>query len=167
MSDVGRSVKEGAGFGLVAGVIFATAQIGATWAMGDSPLVPFRRVAGVLIGPSAFDTTSVATVVVVGTIGHMYLSALYGLLYGIYNSALTPATRSSVPRQALLGPLYGTLLWLANSYLFVPYYYPWLVTGSHLPQLVLHVLAYGLPLGLLYGSAEHHVERTSRDAHPA
>lgn len=94
--------------------------------------------------------------IVVGLICHLYLSTIYGLLYGIYNSALTQATRSSLRRQVVLGPLYGTLLWLANFFVFAPVYYPWLLVGTPAQQLALRALAYGLPLGLLFGNTERH-----------
>jgi hypothetical protein len=156
MSDVTRSVKEGAGFGLAAGAVFAMAQGAASLMTGVSPLLPFRRVASLVFGTAALENMSPSTLVVVGLICHLYVSAIYGLLYAIYNSALTEATRSSIRRQMLLGLLYGTVLWIANNYVFVPFHYPWLLGGGSALQFVLHALAYGLPLGLLYGISKHH-----------
>ena len=58
-------------------------------------------------------------------IAHLYLSAMFGLFYGVYNSALTMPTRRSLPREAVIGMLYGALLWLVNFHVFAPLRAPW------------------------------------------
>ncbi len=154
MSDVGRSVKEGAIGGLIAGVIFAIAYILASLIAGDAAIIPFRRLASVLLGTDALTTTSPPTVVVIALIAHLYLSTMFGLFYGVYNSALTMRTRSSPRRQAVVGMIYGVMLWLINYNVFARYRYPWLLALPQAPQVLLHALFYGLPLGLLYATAE-------------
>jgi hypothetical protein len=162
MSDVSRSIKEGAGFGLIAGVVFAIAQVFATMLAGDPAIVAFRRLASVLLGATALQATPTATAVVIGLIAHLYLSVMFGLFYGIYNSALTMPTRRSLPRQAVIGPLYGVMLWLVNFHVFARYRYPWLLELPQAPQVFLHAIFYGLPLGLLYARAERRVVPVQR-----
>ena len=157
MSDVNRSIKEGTGFGLIAGVVFAIAQVIATVLAGDPAILAFRRFASVLLGPEALTATPEATAVGVGLVAHLFLSAMYGLFYGVYNSALTMPTRRSVVRQAAIGPIFGIMLWLVNFQVFAQYRYPWLLELPQGPQVFLHAVFYGLPLGLLYASAERRV----------
>jgi len=157
MSDVSRSVKEGLGFGLIAGAVFAIAQVIATVIAGDSAILAFRRLASVLLGPDALAVTPAATAVGVAIVGHLFLSAMYGLFYGIYSSALTLPTRRSLGRQAVIGPIYGVMLWAVNFQVFARYRYPWLLALPQAPLVALHAVFFGLPLGLLYASAERRV----------
>lgn len=154
MSDVTRSAKEGLGFGLIAGVVFAIAQVAATVIAGEPAIVAFRTLASVWLGPEALTVTPAATATGIAIIGHLYLSAMYGLFYGLYNSALTLPTRRSIGRQAVIGPLFGVMLWLVNLNVFARYRYPWLIELSPAPQAFLHAVFFGLPLGLLYATAE-------------
>lgn len=165
MSDVGRSVKAGAISGLIAGVIFAVAYVLAAIIAGDAAITPFRRLASVLLGTNALTTTPAATAVVIALIAHLYLATMFGLFYGVYNSAMTMRTRSSLRRQAVVGPLYGVMLWLVNYNIFARYRYPWLLAMPQAPQVILHALFYGLPLGLLYGSAERRVTAAESRQH--
>lgn len=154
MADVSRSVHQGVGSGLLAGATFAAAQVIAAVTGGDSAVVAFRRSASVLIGPAALTTTPTAIAVIVGLIAHAYLSTMYGLSYGVYNSALPAPTRHSAPRQAAIGALYGVVLWLVNLELFARIVFPWLLAVSQPVQLFLHAVCFGLPLGLRYAAAE-------------
>ena len=154
MSDVAKGVKQGVSCGLLAGAAFATAQVVATMVDGNAPVLALRRFASVLLGPAALDGTPAATAVLVGLFGHLYLSAMYGLCYGVYSAGLTADTRASSRRQAILGPLYAAMLWLANTQVFARALYPWLLVLPRAPQIFLHAVCFGLPLGLLYAAAE-------------
>lgn len=161
MSDVSRSTKEGLGFGLVAGVVFAIAQVVATVIDGEPATLAFRRIASVVVGLAAFELPT-GTAIAFAMLGHLFLSAIYGLFYGAYNSALTLPTRRSLARQAVVGPLYGVMLWLVNFQVFARYRYPWLLEQPQLPQAFLHAVFFGLPLGLLYATAERRVVPAQR-----
>jgi len=160
MPDVNHSVKQGVTSGLLAGAAFAVAQVIAVVTAGDPALVAFRRSASVLLGPAALTTIPPAIAIGVGLIAHAYLSAMYGLSYGIYNAALAASTRRSAPAQVALGALYGAVLWLVNLQLFGRIVFPWLLSVPQLVQLFLHAACFGVPLGLLYAAA-------ARDARPA
>ncbi len=155
-------MKEGIGLGLIAGAVLAIAQVIATMLSGDPAIVAFRRFASVLLGPEALVTTPAATAIGVGLIAHLFLSAIYGLFYGVYNSALTMPTRRSIARQAIIGPLFGVMLWLVNFQVFARYRYPWLLALPQAPQVLLHAVCYGLPLGLLYAGAERRAVTVQR-----
>ena|SRR5437868_1694333 len=157
MSEVNRSIKEGIGFGLIAGIVFAIAQVIAAVVVREPAIFVFRRLASVLLGAQALVTTPTPTAVGVGIFANLYLSAMFGLFYGVYNSALTQPTRRSLARQATIGALYGVMLWLVNSQVFARYRYPWLLELPQLPQMFLHAVFYGVPLGLLYATAERRV----------
>jgi hypothetical protein len=154
MSDVTQGVKQGVGCGLLAGAAFAIAQVVAGVVAGDPAVLTLRRFASVLLGPAALDATPTSTAILVGLIGHLYLSAMYGLCYGVYNAILTVDTRGSSRRQAVLGPLFGAVLWLANTQVFARALYPWLLVLPRAPQIFLHAVGFGLPLGLLCAVAE-------------
>lgn len=154
MSDVSTSVKQGVGSGLLAGAMFAAAQIIGAVTAGDPAILALRRSASVLLGPAALTTIPTAVAIVVGLIAHAYLSTMYGLSYGVYNSALSAATRRSARRQAAIGALYGAVLWLVNLQVFARIVFPWLLAVPQLVQIFLHAACFGVPLGLLYAAAE-------------
>lgn len=156
MSDVGRSIKEGTGYGLVAGSILGVGLVVATIIDGGPPIIVFRTLASVLLGPQAFSDTPAATAVVLGVITLLYFSAMFGLCYGLYNSALTLKTRRSLPREAVVGMIYGAMVWLVSFRLVIPLRWPWLLVVPSVPVFAMLVVLYGLPLGLLYATAERH-----------
>ena len=162
MSDVSRSIKEGARLGLIAGAILLAAKIVGTVAIGEPAILAFRRDASVLLGIRALTPVPTATALVLGVVMHFYLSAMFGLFYGAYNSALTMHSRRSLGRQAAIGVIYGTMLWFVNFNVFARYRYPWLLDLPQGPQLFLHAAFYGLPLGLLYATAEQAALREDR-----
>ncbi|HEY5922214.1 MAG TPA: hypothetical protein VIV11_11110 [Kofleriaceae bacterium] len=140
--------------GLIAGALFAIAQVVTTLAMGESATTAFRTFASVLLGPPALSDIHIAAVVSIALITNVYVSAMCGLVYGLYNSALTMATRRSVGREAIVGTLFGVIVWLVNFRVIAPIHYTWLLELAPVPQLLLHALCFGLPLGILYATGE-------------
>jgi len=62
-----RGVKEGIGFGIIAGIIFAVMEVIGATLMGDHPLMPFRMFASVGLGQAALEpTTPLSTALMVG-----------------------------------------------------------------------------------------------------
>jgi hypothetical protein len=82
------------GFGLVAGLIFALAEVVLSVLMGGPPLQPFRVFASVVMGQAAFVPVSVGSVFLVGLIVHLILSGFYGLIYGAIIVRLSLAVQS-------------------------------------------------------------------------
>ena len=56
-------------------------------------------------------------------------------------------------RQAIIGTIYGAVIWIINSQVLARLNAPLLDTSQPV-QLATHALGYGLPLGLLYATYE-------------
>jgi hypothetical protein len=158
-----RGLREGVGFGLLAGLIFFVVEIIVAAVQGMPPLAPVRLFASTALGPAALSGP-IGSVFVVGVLAHVVLSAIYGAIYGAINAGLSAQTETSYARQASLGLLFGAALWLVNFQIFSRLMYPWFLDASQTVQLVLHAVAYGLPLSLMYASAERTAQHVVRPA---
>lgn len=159
-NETKRGAREGLGFGIVAGVIFALAEIFATAIMGDPALMPLQLFASIVMGQEAFAATAGGGVLFIGVIVHLVLSASFGLIYGVINAQFNATTQTNWGRQVWLGLAFGVGLWLVNFQIIARILYPWFLGTSQFAQVVLHALFFGLPLSLMYASAErreHHV----------
>jgi hypothetical protein len=154
-----RSAKEGYAFGIVAGIVFALAEIITAGITANPPLLPFRMFASVVMGEEAIGFTPLGTAVVVGTVCHVILSALFGTIYGVLNSRLPPRAQTNPNSQVGIGLAYGAALWFVNFQLIAPLGYPWFLDTPQIHQIVLHAVFFGLPLGIMYGAAERHVRQ--------
>lgn len=157
-----RRGKEGAAAGLLAGVLFVIAEVALAAASGRAPTFVFRMIASVLLGRAAFDTTTLSGAITVGIVVHLTLSAFYGFLYGTLSSGLTPASQVSFSRQTALGLGFGALVWLVNFQGIARLFYPWFLSPWQMLQVGVHALFFGLPLALLYASAERRIPAALR-----
>jgi hypothetical protein len=162
-----RGVKEGIGFGIVAGVIFALMETVAAAGMGDPPLMPFRMFASIVLGEAALETIGTGTAFLVGSIVHLVLSGVFGLVYGVLNSRLSVEARTAWTSQAGIGLAFGAVLWLVNFQVIARIAFPWFLMAPQFAQLMLHALFFGLPLGLMYAAAERRTHRVWRAPAPA
>ncbi|HWZ87561.1 MAG TPA: hypothetical protein VNW92_01890 [Polyangiaceae bacterium] len=163
-----RGVKEGLEFGLIAGLIFALAEIVAAALMGDPPLSALRLFASVLLGHAALETAALGRVVLVGAIAHLLLSAVFGVVYGLFAAVLAPDMQTNWRKQAWIGLAFGASVWLVNFQIFAGILYPWFQKTPQLLQVSLHAAFFGLPLALMYVAAERRtrpVQRASTLAH--
>jgi hypothetical protein len=148
MTDEERTAaREGAFFGVVAGVIFAACELTAA-RLSDVPLLPVRMSASVVLGPSAVGGGPFAPAVLLGVAVHLALSASFGALYG-YFVELLGRERSSF-YQAGLGMLYGLVLWGLNFQVLARATYPWFLGAPQPVQAGLHAFCFGLPLALMH-----------------
>ena len=154
-----RGSKEGLGFGVIAGIIFAVAEVVAASILGNPLLTPFRAFASILLGQSAMQA---ASVVVLGSIVHLVLSGVFGLIYGLINAGFSPRTETSWGRQIGVGLAFGAAVWLANFQIIARIGYPWFLTMPQFAQLVIHALCFGLPLALMYVAAERRAQHIVR-----
>jgi uncharacterized membrane protein YagU involved in acid resistance len=157
----GRSVGEGVTAGLIAGVIFAMMEVIGAAMMGKPPLMPFRMFASVVLGKGAMEG-AVGTALVVGTIAHLALSAVFGFVYGLLARRQAEQGRTSFGRQAGLGIAFGLAVWLVNFQIIARVLYPWFLESPQVLQAMMHGLFYGLPLALIYAAFERRAH-----AHPA
>lgn len=159
-----RGVKEGIGFGILAGLLFAGMEVVGALVMGNPPLMPFRMFASVLLGQEALEMIAGSTAFVIGSAVHISLSGLFGLVYGLFASRTSAQTQTGWGRQAGAGLLFGLALWFINFQIIARILYPWFLATPQFLQAMMHALFFGLPLGLMYAGAErrvHHVQRAA------
>ncbi len=148
------SAKNGLGFGLLAGAVFAVAECVAAWVGGESVLEPVRYAASVALGMSALLEASPGLVLAVGLGVHALLSAFFGLAYSLIDARLSPELRPSTAHQAAAGMLFALGVWGVAFQFVARGYYPWFLGTQQFFQLLMHALFFGLPLGLLFAAAE-------------
>jgi hypothetical protein len=149
------SATNGLLFGLAAGVVLALAEVVLAVSTGDSPMRPVRMSAAVALGPPAFtQAVSAATALLVGLGVHLALSALAGLAYSLLDAMLPPDGRGRWEFQTAVGMLFGIVVWLVSFQFVGRGYYPWFLEVPQFPQIVLHSVFLGLPLGMLFTAAE-------------
>lgn len=154
-----RGAKEGLGYGVIAGIVFAFAEMLASVVMGNTAFMPFRMFASVVLGQDALDATPLGTALLAGTLVHLALSAAFGALYGVILAQLSPRSQTSSARQIGMGLLYGAVLWLVNFQIIARLAYPWFLGAPQLLQALLHALFFGLPLGQMIAGAERRSRR--------
>jgi hypothetical protein len=155
-----RGALEGIGFGLIAGVIMAIAMVIGFAAVGEPPINVFRLISSLVLGQQALTNTTPGDAIAVGTIVHLCISALFGVIYGLLCSSLTRDWQVDWARQAGLGAGYGAAIYLLNWQLIARGRFPWFLDTPQFLVFAVHVLFYGLPLGLMYVAAErraHHL----------
>lgn len=167
-----RSASEGLAFGIFAGSIFLLVQVLGAIALGLSPVVPLRMATSLLFGADALEPSIIGAVpdtsaVSMGLIVHYSLSAIFGLAYGLAMNGRSPHTRQSYARQAGLGIGFGVALWLVNFHVIARGGYPWFLDAPQPAQMLIHGLAFGLPLGLAYALAERRAETPAIAGQPA
>lgn len=149
------SAKNGLGFGLLAGAVFAAAECLSAWIGGQGLLTPLRYAASVVLGDRALAETPLALTVVVGVGVHFMLSAFFGLVYSLIDARLSPELRPRVSHQTAVGMLFALGVWGVTFQFIARGYYPWFLhTTAEFFQLLLHSFGFGLPLGLLFATAE-------------
>jgi len=156
-----RGAKEGLGFGIIAGIIFALIEVAGSAIMGNPALMPFRMFASVALGQSAMQAATIPTVLVVGSLAHLALSGLFGLIYGLINARFSPRTETQWGRQTALGLLFGVVVWFVNFQIIARILYPWFLNAPPFMQMMMHALFFGLPLALMYAAAERHVQHVA------
>ena len=144
----GTVLREGLLGGLVAGAVFALAQMLLALATGASALLPWALFASILLGQGALAAPLNLSIFIVGFAVHFVLSSLFGLLWGAIAKSVAPSVRDHFGPHAIAAMIYGLILWLVNFQIIARVVYPWFLDARPLAQLFLHVLAYGLPLGL-------------------
>lgn len=155
----GRQLKEGLGAGVVAGVLFGIMEMAASALMGQPPLMPIRMFASTVLGQVALEATPLGTAVIVGTIAHLALSGLFGVIYAVLSGLLPPAAEIRTGQQGLLGLLFGIALWFVNFQIIARLFYPWFLDAPQFLQAMMHAVFFGLPVALLYVGAERRWRR--------
>ena len=116
------------------------------WLGMDAPL---RYAASVIMREHAF-VASPLLAIVAGLAVHIAASTVFGFAYGLVASAESPITRRSWLKQLGTGGLFGAAIWAVDFHLIARVGYPWFLETGLALQLVLHVLAFGVPLAMVY-----------------
>ncbi len=151
--ETARALKEGIGYGVVAGIIFGVAVMIVAVTMNESMWSPLRLMASVVMGKDALTDVSGAPVVT-GIIVHLILSGVFGGIYGLFDAALSRELRASFAWQAGLGLVFGVALWLVDFQIIARVIYPWFLSSQQMTMALLHAVFFGLPLGLMIAGAE-------------
>ena len=148
------SAKNGLGFGLLAGVVFAVAQCLTSWIAGEGMLRPVRYAASEVLGIRALTEPSLGLILAVGLGLHFAFCAFLGLAYSLLDARLSPELRPSMAHQLAVGMLFGIGIWVLTFQFMGRGYFPWFLEVPQFGQMVLHAVCFGAPLGLLFAVAE-------------
>lgn len=140
---------------LLAGWMFAIAQMAMAGSFTPNPLLPWRAAASVVIGASAMEATGPVAALIVGVVNHIILSLVFGALYVLGSERVLPRTwQTGRWRWAFTGAAFGFVLYLVNFQLIARGLYPWFLEFNQPLQAALHTFVYGLPLGLMVAALE-------------
>jgi hypothetical protein len=150
---VGRIESETVLAGLAAGFVMGLLEVIASVLSGQSPLLPLRGAASIVLREDAFERY-LPMVALIGVIIHFSIAVMFGFAYGVFNSQLPWTKRVRGTRQAVLGVVFGVLIWVLDFQFIGRLFYPWMLAHSQVVQLAIHALGFGLPLGLLLAERE-------------
>jgi len=145
---------EGIRSSLLAGVAFGALEILAAGAANAAPLQPIKAAASLLLRERAYQSGYWLFSLVLGLSVHFSLAVLYGYAFGLMSTEIRLRTRLNFAREALLGVLFGLVLWAINFGIIARGLYPWLYAGNLPAQAAFHALGFGLPLSLLFARNE-------------
>lgn len=145
-------VKHGVIGGIGAGIVFAMFEMvmAAILNGADAFFTPLRMIAGIGLGQQALQPDySLATVIIVGLVIHMMMSAIFGVVFaGIlhYVPGLTGSAASVLVATSVL----GLALWLVNFYLIANIAgWVWFPDKANpVVQFFAHTFFFGTVLGL-------------------
>jgi hypothetical protein len=155
----GVVLREGLVGGLVAGALLALASMLVSAAFGDSMARPWALFASILLGQGAITAPFTLGTFIVGFVVHFVLSALFGLIWGAIAKSVSRGIRDEWGAHGIAATIYGLLLWLVNFQVIARVVYPWFLGTNQLAQILLHALAFGLPLGLYLTARLRPLER--------
>lgn len=149
--DTGWILKHGVIGGVIAGIVFAMAEMIFAGLMQGKPFMPLHMIASI---PLQQEPTQIgqATAITVGMIAHFIYSMLLGVIIA-YLVAHIGALRNSPNTTVMVTTILGFLSWPINFYLIAPIInVPWFATQTQpVPQATWHAL-FGLVLGLYLAS---------------
>src|SRR5262245_29826642 len=107
-------IRDGLLGGLVAGAVFAAAQVLAAAMAGLPPGAPWQLSASLVMGREAFSPVMRGSVFVLGAALHFGLAAVYGAILGLISWKLGKERRNRYTTMLAIGAAYGAVLWLLN-----------------------------------------------------
>ncbi|MDQ3553130.1 MAG: hypothetical protein M3395_01790 [Chloroflexota bacterium] len=151
VARAGWAVRQGLIGGAIAGIVFALAGMVGSVLMGMPILMPFQSYASLALGIPPMDI-QLGTAIPVGTVAHMLLSIIYGVMFALAVQNIQ-LLRTSRPVTIVAAIVFGITLWFVNfNVLAVPLGRPWFAMAPPIPQFISHAIFFGLPLGLYLAS---------------
>lgn len=150
--------------GLIAGVILMGASMVVAAIDGRSLAEPWRNAASIVMGSRALGGPATWGIFIVGFVVHFLLSAVFGVIWGAIANRLTPWARDNFLLHGLAGIAYGFAIWVIDVRVIGLVVYPWIAQLPSLRGLLLHTLAYGLPLGWFMAMRLRPVEKRRQAA---
>lgn len=134
--------------GIVAGIIFALAEMIISVATGGPFFGPLRLISSIALGVEAVDPSyPFLTAGLVGLIVHVLLSALYGVIF-VSLLAANKQLQASTGLLLLYGSVFGLLLWVVNFLVIAPAAFPQFTeVNQFLNGFLAHTFFYGTVLG--------------------
>jgi hypothetical protein len=151
---VKRSALAAVGLGEGAGAVFAAVLVIWSAVAGQHALAPLHLFASLALGPKVLGQYGPLGVVWVGAMVNIFMSGVYGFVYGFINGRLPMHSHLGLARQIGLGALYGLAVYLVSFQVFGRLVFPWVLEQRQLPYLLAHVLVFGPLLGVMYTIAE-------------
>jgi len=146
----GELLLQGVVGGIVAGIVFAMAEMVMAVLLGGSFWAPLQMIGAIVLGPAVLPpAVPTAFVVIVGVIFHMMMSAIFGVIF-VYLLAFTQQLTASTGLLLLYGSLFGFALWIVNFLIISQYIaFPWFFRGANQFWLgfVAHTFFFGTVLG--------------------
>jgi len=143
------TIARGATAGVVAGTVFALAEMAAASIAGYGLGFPARMAASLWLGHHAFSD-SMGTVFFVGAAIHYAIAIVWGVLGGlVYEWADWPRRLDlGVVPSIALGAAFGALVWLVDMAVVGGNFVPWMWRAHQPAQFLLHSLFFGVPAGV-------------------
>lgn len=145
--QTGQLLLHGIVGGVVAGIVFAIAEMLITVALGGPILAPLALISTIVLGMQALAPAfPLITAVIVGLVVHVVTSAIFGVIF-VYLLALANQLAAPASLLLLYGAIYGLALWIVNFFIIGALFFPQFLMVDQLWQgFVPHVFFYGLPL---------------------
>ncbi len=133
--------------GLIGGVVLALAAMIALTAAGLGPGAPWQMFASVVLGVAALEELTFG-VFLVGLVAHFVLAAVFGLIWGLVATGVPSGIRDNLGAHAASAGIYGLAIYLVTFQFIARGFYPWFLEMNQVLWALMHVLFFGIPLGL-------------------
>ena len=141
----------GAIAGLVGGVTMAVVGAILAIAMGADLWKAPKLIATFVLGLSATAGTGfVVLPVIIGSLIHLALSALFGVLYGVLSCRIWKMPLD-YGAPVVFGFVYGLAIWLVAYFVVLPVVNP-LLLEIYAPSFLIQNMVYGMILGMTYAA---------------
>ena len=146
--QTGQLTLQGIVGGIVAGIVFAVAEMVMAVLMGGDFFGPLRMIGSIVLGTVALSPTyPLGTAVVAGVVVHMILSAIYGVVF-VYLLAFANQLGTSTSPLLLYGSVFGLALWVLNFLIIAAIAWPqFTMVDQFWMGFVAHTFFFGTVLG--------------------